>query len=278
MSRTPAVSFDLSKLAEAKRRIPAADFSDASYDLDQGALTTDVLVVLGTPRSGSTLLCDLLRLNEACLAHEYFQPAQYMPLLAERWGCIEGNTLNEGAYVSCLRRFRTYPNGWLGINLHGSHLAYYTRMEGCLSDARLHYVHLVRRDVIRQAISYHIAAHTRQWSSEFDPEAHPEYDYAQIERKLRQVQDQNVLIQAFLLARRADYSTIYYEDFVAHIEETLRTLPCIPSDAALRTDSTLRRQSDARSADWALRFAEDRSQIHSRDHFLTRVRRLLRGT
>ena len=278
---TQPISFDLTRLADARRRIPADDLVDAAYD-HQGepAPTTDVLIVFSTPRSGSTWLCELLLANQSCIAHEYFQPAQYLPLLAQRWGCLAGNALDEAAYVGSLRRFRTCRNGWLGINLHGSHLSYYARMERHLGALPIHYVHLVRRDAIAQAISYHVASHSGAWSSQFDKGEAPPYDYARIARKLAQLQSQNLSIQAFLQARGASYTTIYYEELAADPGAVLRQLPCVAPQPAPRTDCRLRRQADERSEGWARRFAEDFLRQSRRTpplrRLARRVRRLMR--
>ena len=251
------ISFDLAALPEMRRRIPPGDFADERYDVDRGVATTDALVVLSTPRSGSTLLCELLRVNDACLAHEYFQPGQYMPILADRWGCLRGARLDEAAYVASLCRYRTYPGGCLGINLHGSHLRFFSQMEPHLRDVRVQYLHIVRRNSIAQAVSYHVASQTLQWSSEFQRTATPTYSFAEILERLQRIEAQNALIQAFLIARGLDCLTVYYEDLVAETEATLRRIPALASVAPLRTESTLQRQAGEQSREWARRFAEE---------------------
>ena len=46
-------------MTDIKQRIPKQDFVNALYDIDYGVETTDVLIILSTPRSGSTLFCEL---------------------------------------------------------------------------------------------------------------------------------------------------------------------------------------------------------------------------
>lgn len=260
------IRFDLAALPQSKGRIPAADFVGPQYDIVHGSATTDVLIILSTPRSGSTLLCELLRLNEVCLAHEYFQPGQYMPILAERWGCLRGDTLDEASYVANLRQFRTYRNGWLGVNLHGSHLRYFVRMEQHLKDAHFHYVHLVRRNVIAQAVSYDVASQTRQWSSEFAAAASPEYSFEGIAKKLRRVQSQNALILAFMLGRGVEWRTLCYEDLVDSPATILRGLPCLSQEQPARAVPTLRRQAGGLNADWMARFAEEFVEAEAQEY------------
>jgi LPS sulfotransferase NodH len=109
--------------------IPADDFVSAKYDVMKISRLDKVLILLSTPRSGSTLLSDILRSNEVCLPHEYFQPYQYMPILADRWSAIgKDNILDGRQYIQSLTRCRTFVGGWLGINLHESHIHIYERL------------------------------------------------------------------------------------------------------------------------------------------------------
>jgi LPS sulfotransferase NodH len=253
----PAITFDATLIAAARTRVPAVDFVDERYDVDRHVSPTDVLVILSTPRSGSTWLCELLRLNDVCLPHEYFQPGQYMPILAARWQCLDRATLDEAAYVRNLARYRTYPNGWLAINLHGSHLKYFSRMKRHLGDVRYHYVHLMRRNVVAQAVSYDIASQTAQWTSGFAATKDADYRFDRIHEKLRRIQHQNALIQAFLLACDALPVTVHYEDLVDDAEAVLRRLPCVQDSRTLVLDATIRPQGGGRNAAWGIRFAHD---------------------
>lgn len=75
-------------------RIPESDFVSAYYDRDYSETTTKVLIIFSTPRSGSTLLCDMIYEARGPLAHEYFQPYQYMPILSRRWGALHDGKVN----------------------------------------------------------------------------------------------------------------------------------------------------------------------------------------
>jgi trehalose 2-sulfotransferase len=251
------LTFNRWKVTAAQKKIPSRDLSAAQYDSPGGVATSDVLVLLSTPRSGSTLLCELLRLNHGCVAHEYFQPFQYMQILAQRWGCITAGTLDAAAYARALARHRTLPNGWLGINVHGTHLKYFAGAQEHFPGVRFHYVRLVRRDQIAQAVSYEIAQQSQQWSSEFEARSHAQYSYSGIARKLRAIQHQDVLIQSYLQARGVQFRTITYEEMVADLEGTLRSFACIPEDRELDLESSLRCQSDEESIRWKHRFATD---------------------
>ena len=61
--------------------LPEDDFADGQFDRDVGTAPRTLLLILSTPRSGSTLACDLLHQAGVCTAHEYFQPYQIRPAM-----------------------------------------------------------------------------------------------------------------------------------------------------------------------------------------------------
>lgn len=241
-----SIRVDESKVAAQCARLPPEDFINASFDVQDATPTRDVLVIFSTPRSGSTLLCDVLRKNGMCLAHEYFQPFEYLPLLAQRWGCIDNGELIPDRFVERLCRYRTFANGWLGINLHGSHIPVFQRFIEFFPDVRFHYMHLYRRDLVAQAISLNLAVQTGMWSSHFRPSDEqrvPEYDFAAIEAARREIEQQNLLVRAFLAGRRLECRDVVYEDLVAGssaLGEYLATLFGKTGAVEFRTD--LRKQ------------------------------------
>lgn len=250
-------------LPTVEERIPPDDFINSKFDIRCGARTSDVLLILSTPRSGSTVLCDLLYRNGVCLAHEYFQPYDYMPLLAKRWDCIGDGFLDEATFVQKLLQLRTLSNGWLGINLHGQHLEIFSRFETYFPSLRTHYVHLVRRDTIAQAVSFEIAMQTGRWSSHFEALQEPKYDYHRILRRLEAIRAQNSAVIEFLKAKSAAYQTVCYEDLLSAPEATLRALTCISPGQQLQADPGLKKQSTERNRRWMRRFALER-QLKSR--------------
>lgn len=252
-----ALAFSRRGAASAARNIPATDYIDARFDNANDVRTTDVGVVLSTPRSGSTLLCELLRLNGGCVAHEYFQPYQYLPILADRWNCTRRGRLDDAAFVRALCRNRTTVNGWLGVNVHGSHLRNFSRMERHFGGVRFHFVHLVREDQLAQATSFVMARQTKQWSSEFHAVTEPTYSFNRILRQLRVIENQNTLIRSFLAVRGSSHVTIRYEDIVAKPAEVLSHFGCVGKDRPPVLDVELRRQSDDRAKDWKRRFNEE---------------------
>ena len=254
---TKRIAVNTASIAQARREIPAEDFADGSFDRAESVPTSDLLIVLSTPRCGSTLFADLVYRSGVCLPHEYFQPHQYLPLLADRWGCIDNGRIDSVAYMNQLLAHRTFPGGWLGINLHGSHLKVFASFADLLPAVRTHYVHISRRDIIAQAVSYEIAHQTGQWSSRFPSLAKAAYDFEAIRRRLRSIQDQEVMIQSYLLGLGVDCSRFFYEELVSEPRRVLGAV--LPEGAAPVSlqDSGMNPQSDKQNRDWAKRFAED---------------------
>jgi len=211
--------------------IPEDDFIHRKYDTIGSNEANNLLLILSTPRSGSTLLCELLLQNNACIAHEYFQPYHYMSILAKRWGVGIDDKNGYSSFVTKLREKRTYLNGWLGVNIHSEHLPIYLQAEQNLKDLKIYYVHILRRDLIAQAISYHIAMQTGQWTSKFKKRTNASYDYNSILKKLEWITQGNVAIQALMQSRRVEPVTLYYEDLVNNTRDELCRLPCIETDS-----------------------------------------------
>lgn len=246
-----------SKVISAEKRVPLPDFIGRNYDEETGIKTNNILFILSTPRSGSTLLSDLIYQNGICLAHEYFQPFQYLPILANRWGCLNGSVLDKEAYIQNLLRYRTSTTGWLGINLHGEHLSVFRDFENLLPDVQRHYIYLVRRDIIAQSVSFEIAMQTAKWSSHFAGLEKPAYSFHGIKKRLDSINAQNALVSAYLKSRNITARAVYYEDLIENANETLSGL--IPGTILKmeKLTSNLERQSSNINEDWIDRFSNE---------------------
>ena len=219
--------------------------------------TTHILLILSTPRSGSTLLCAYLRQIDFCVAHEYFQPFQYLPLLAKRWRCARRGVLNNRRFVDALAARRTHHNGWLGINLHGSHLDTYRHLAPHLPKVTTTAVFLRRRDLDAQAVSYEIASQTHKWSSHYGRRHEPEYDGRKIRHRRAQLVAQNAAIEAFLNVARIDAQMLYYEDLVDDAASALGALAFLRGHALPSDDAGIRRQATTLNAQWLERLASE---------------------
>ena len=242
---------------EQLAHIPADDFVQAAFDQAVPTAIARLLLILSTPRSGSTLLCAYLRQLDLCVAHEYFQPFQYLPLLAKRWGCVRRGVLNNKRFVNALVARRTHHTGWLGINLHGSHLDTYRRLAPYLPNVDMTAVFLRRRDLDAQAVSYEIASQTHQWSSHYARRREPEYDGQKIVERRTQLADQNAAIEAFLRNAGVGARTVYFEDLVSDAASTLGDLGVLSGDVALPDDIDIKRQATPLNQRWLERFLSE---------------------
>lgn len=187
-------------------------------------------LVCSTPRSGSTLVCEALRsTGRLAVPTEYFNIEATVEPLSRRWGSTDGE-----AYVCDLYRFRTSPDGTFGTKLHWQQveemeqrlaLAPVTGPDRCRLPRMLErlfpgarYVHVERRDRIRQAVSYWNADHTRQWSvhrgEEPAPAAAPEYDADGIDTWYDRIDAGEAGWAAFFDRSGIEPIRVVYEDFV----------------------------------------------------------------
>ncbi len=237
--------------------IPESDFVDRQYDNVSGAQLQEVILILSTQRSGSTYLCDLLRKSGICIAHEYFQPYQYMPILAKRWGAYHSDgSIDRDLYFSSLLKYRCSSSGVLGINLHGGHVPNFIPYLKHLQGVQISVLTLQRKDKIAQAVSYHIASAESRWSSAYSTAGSATYSYAGIEKKLHAISKGEILNAALLIKLQRGGSLLYYEDMVAD--------PCLVFAALGREVCSdvadgvgLKKQADARNEQWSLRFSNE---------------------
>lgn len=262
----PAESLDrLRPLSpEARARIPNVDLIQARFDRADCPEARSLLLILSTERSGSTLLCEQLAALDHCYAHEYFQASQYLQILTERWSCLDGDYVAWDRFAKALRAHRTAPSGVLGINLHGRHLPHFRRAAAHFADLPTQYLHVVRRDSIGQALSFHEARQTGQWSAHFPKgEEDAGYDYEGVRNALAYLQYQNSRIEAFVRAAGAEARTVVYEELVADPAGVLSDITGMASDQVAerlgaQRETSVRRQSDpTERREQARRFAED---------------------
>lgn len=252
-------AIDQKMIDRATALVPEEDLVGASRDRDTKTRPTDLLLILSTPRSGSTLLSDLVDRVGLCCPAEYFQPYEYLPILASRWNCVRNGVLDDTEFARKLKRYRTAENGWLGVKLHPTHLPHFVRAKAQLDELRWHGVHLIRRDQIAQAISYHIADKTKKWSSAFQSHGEAAYDYSAIRDRLQEIIEGNTFLLSIAATFKLKVATIYYEDLVADPVGQLQRIPGIKFDANEVPETGLGKQGDARSQCWAERFAAEYS-------------------
>jgi trehalose 2-sulfotransferase len=212
-------------------------------------------VVCAMPRSGSSLLCELLAGTELAGAPTEFFDLNHMNEFRRIWGVA---TFDE--YIEALLAKKTSPNGVFGFKAH------YHQLIDAFGDVDLggrfpnvHLVHISRRDRVRQAVSFALATQTDQWTSLHEPPADPPtYDAEQIRGMVDWIDREEIAWNRYSAARDAPVLRVVYEDFVDAIEETvldvMRFLQIeLPADFRL-PQPTLHRQAGPLNDDWVERF------------------------
>ncbi|MEA2292878.1 MAG: trehalose 2-sulfotransferase [Solirubrobacteraceae bacterium] len=259
-------------------------------------LPDQAYLVCATPRSGSTLLCELLSATGvAGRPQEYFedlqatsrprQPRQYFdgldaPEVLELLAPAEpGVPRPPGSFA---RRFPeilregTTPNGVFGAKLMWGYLpdlllgvreipeASGRRAPEALAAAfpRLRYVQVLRRDKVGQAVSLWTAVQTAQWRDDGDgPHQHePEYAYRAIDHLVEQLTAQERAWTRWFANAGLTPVTVVYEDLAATqravVGDVLDALGLERADVA---EPPMRRQAGGRSLEWATRYQAERS-------------------
>jgi LPS sulfotransferase NodH len=213
-------------------------------------------MVCSIPRSGSSLLCELLgSTGLAGAPAEFFHPDK-MKLLQERWGA---QTLDD--YLRELLARKTSPNGVFGVK---AHLGQYDPLfgesdpRGFLPNAQL--VFITRRDRLRQAVSWVRALQTQEWVNRGTPaEQRPAvFDLEHITRKMRRIGREEDRWESLFARHGIVPQRVVYEDFVAAPAATVRAvlaaLGCdVPADLRL-PPPVHDRQADALSDEWVERY------------------------
>lgn len=234
-------------------QISEDDLTGAKFDRDTGTPLKGIVVIFSTPRSGSTLLCDLLKNQQIVTAHEYLQAAQYRPLLEARWGV---KAQDDAAYLAALARYRCSDQGLLGINVHGSHLPAFRRLSAHFGDLPVTYIILRRRHAFAQAMSYFVAKQTGQWSSHFEEHRPAKYDRKLLEKCLADLALQNWAIEQFIKETGQTSQRLDYEDIVAGTAQPL-TLDGRDISLALPVTSALKKQKNTAYDDFAQQTLDD---------------------
>jgi trehalose 2-sulfotransferase len=212
-------------------------------------------IVCSLPRSGSSLLCDLLASTELAGAPTEFFDLNQMNEFKRIWGVGDFD-----AYLDALVARKTSPNGLFGVKAHYHQLmdAFAERdIEGAFPNLRL--VYIKRADRIRQAVSFALATQTERWTSaQEEPAAAPAYDAGQIAMMIDWIEREEQAWERWFAAVGAPLHRIVYEDFAEAIEptlvEVLRFLTVEVGPDFEAPAPTLHRQADRLNDEWAVRY------------------------
>src|SRR4051794_739295 len=244
-----------SNISERYRR--AALYAHHKFDHEFPATPVKLsYMVCSLPRSGSSVLCDVLAATGLAGAPtEYFEETQ-MPIFSEIWGTT---TLDE--YLDALVAKKTSPNGVFGIK------ALYDQFETVLGRRlprsifpNLRYVYVKRRDRIRQAVSLSRALQTEQWASVQPRGKEASYNPAQIREALGWIERDERSWERFFEEEGVSPLRLEYETFIPHLDEVvahvLAFLGIPVPDSFSPPRPSLAKQADQLSEEWVRRYQE----------------------
>ncbi len=240
-------------------------------------------LVCGTPRSGSSLLCEALtNTGIAGKPEEYFQPSNEI-IWKERWG-----TSTYAEYLSRTIEQCTTSSGVFGVKMMWGYFDHFLQNLHQIPDYRkrkmpvhktlqaifpnLRYIWIKRRDTVRQAVSQAKATQTNLWVVRGEgsrPVAHePVFSFMQIDFLVQEIKAHNAAWQRFFTENDIQPLVIIYEDLVSCYEETVReTLQHlkIPGVEALAVAPvSMKKQADEQSEQWVQRYLRLKSQARYR--------------
>ncbi|MCC5971192.1 MAG: Stf0 sulfotransferase [Pararhodobacter sp.] len=242
----------------------------------------DSYILCATPRTGSTLLCDLLSATGVAGAPDSIFMGNPDPFWQRAWGLPETGSLQDpahcAAYLRAGVRAGTAGTGRFGLRLMYRDLDALQAMidrvhPGLPTDrarfeaafGRVLYVHLTRDDRLAQAVSMVKAEQTGLWHIGTDgreierlaPPQAPVYDRARIAAKLAELTAADAIWQRWFTAEGIDPLRLSYEALAAdpaaavscicHAQEVEAPEPAPPQPGVARL-------SDAVNRDWMARF------------------------
>jgi LPS sulfotransferase NodH len=253
--------------------------------------------VCATPRSGSTLLCEALAATGiAGRPAEYFealrgtdlprQPHEYFDLPDAELEALLPRVDQQPepelaaapdylAYVRWAREQGTTANGVFAAKLMWGYLGEFT---GRLRDTGAYagddfevltaafpaarFLRVVRLGKVEQAVSLWRAIQTQRWrGGKAGDERDPVYNHKAIAHLVRYLTEHEDQWSSFFARAGLLPHTVFYEDLIAHWDETLRRalqyLEVPGAEDIELPDPPLQRQSDGRSRAWVERFLDE---------------------
>ena len=235
--------------------------------------------ICSTPRSGSTLLCDLLKQTGVAGRPNSFYRAPSIAEYAEYWGIESGPGLEfERRYLAAAIKHGTRDTGLFGMRLHGLSLFELLGRLAMLypgerdDAARLSaafgaplYIRLRRADKVAQAISRVKAEQSGLWHRHADggerervkPDEAPVYDAARLRASIAETVEHEAVWDAWAAGQGIVPLEVSYEALSADPAGELgRILEALGRDPAIaaRVEVQTAKLADAVSVEWAARY------------------------
>ena len=228
-------------------------------------------LVCGTPRSGSTLLCEVLEnTGLAGRPEEYFLPKN-----EQDWQELWGTSTYKEYLAEVFKRATTF-NGvfgaklmWYDLNPLVSKVRQISNYKGSSASdlmmtvfPNLHYIWIKRRDKVRQAISHARARQTNIWAIRTEaaplPKNKPVFSFEQIDFMVHELEAQEVAWQKYFAKNGIQPFVVLYEDLELRYKEVaIQILKYLSITGAENVDflpMRLRKQADEESEQWVQRY------------------------
>ncbi len=242
------------------------------------AQATASIVICSLPRSGSWLLAKALESSgQAGHAQEYLRP-ELEQRYASMWGIATPTSVEE--FTAAMLRCGTTANGVFALKVHWQDFARYLQrareagwagsdpavLASLLPQPR--FVHIVRRDTLRQAISWCRALDSNAWwhvdgADDDAPDTwDPDFDKIDVLQGL--LHDHEQAWRRFFAEAGVAPVEVVYEDLVADYDTTVRRVLdalgiALPATAI--APASLRRQADALSETWLRKHLQRRDAV-----------------
>jgi LPS sulfotransferase NodH len=211
--------------------------------------------VCALPRSGSSVLCELLTNTGLAGAPTEFFDLEQMEEFKRIWNV---DTLD--GYLDALLSKKTSPNGVFGFKaLYGQFAQAFSDRDVRAVFPNLHFIHVSRRDRLRQAVSFARAMQTEKWAFDHPvPPRTPVFDPDQIRDMLEWIDRDERGWERFFTEHSISPLRVVYEDYVGAMEETVARIAAflgITFEEGFRVEPpTLRKQADELSEEWVKRY------------------------
>jgi LPS sulfotransferase NodH len=252
----------------------------------------DSYIICGTPRTGSTLLCELMAATKVAGTPDSFFMREVDPIWIEEWGLPARGILSDrdysAAYLKAAIKSGRGRTTIFGLRLMRANLEELSSLidkvfSGLPSDkARLEaafgdilYIHLTRQDTLAQAVSMVKAEQTGLWhiapdGSEIErlaPPREPEYDFDRITAKVAELARYDAGWVTWFRSQKIEPLRIDYERLAANPAAVVTRI-CdalgVPAPAHRSLRPGVAKLADAVSADWMRRYRRDLEAAASR--------------
>ena len=231
---------------------------DPKLDFPSSASVSVRYAICSTPRSGSHFLGQLLYgVGKMGCPLEYFNRSNIVHW-EERARAARAQSL-----LPFLTSIRTSPNGCFGIKAHYTHLKTLTQhipLENFVADYA--HIHIVRRDLIAQAVSFARADQTGEWISRSKASGvTATYDRGLIQRCLVEVARQNASWDCLFQAFGIRPLVVEYESLAADPPGIIRAVAAflgieLAADDPIPGPRTSKQRDDDNDS-WQARFVDE---------------------